>query len=497
MRIITSFVAGLLLVATAGAQVWDKPIAPGLTFHMEYDAATPRTIYALRYSLSSASVRAVPELALGTVYSDDDSKGRETVSQMVARTGAIAGINGDFFPFTGDPLGLMVRNGQLLSEPVKPRAAFGWGNGVIAAGVIDWHITLAGDGMDPIDVDGVNASCGPNSCVINDPMAGIAIASKPAVCVVVKPDKEPMLGPEGQFLGTVTSVFSDSTNVPLGNDALVIMGQGDKAGYLNALQPGQRITIEVHNEGLDWTKITDVIGGGPLLVQGGHPFVDWQDEDFRSDFAQARHPRTAIGKTVDGDIWVVAVDGRQAGSVGATLDEMAQIMVQFGCTDAINLDGGGSTAMNLFGLVLNRPVEKQVGQEAVVTERKVANGVLFYGAIPASDGLIYKITVPAKVMTTDSPDLTVNTEDGAAIPNTEIIWAAAGAAFIDQGGRLHVVGPGLANVQARVRGNTISAQITIEQPPKPETATTTPPTKPPKTSKPPSTSKGGNTKPKT
>ena len=482
MRAVTSVILSAL-ACVAAAQVWDKPIAPGLTFHMEYDATTPRAIYALRYSISSAAVHAVPELAQGKIFADDDSKGRETVSQMVSRNGALGGINGDFFPFTGDPLGLMVRKGQLLSEPVKPRAAFGWGVDTIGAAVINWHITLTAEGLDPLDVDGIDQQCAPNSCVINDPLAGIALSSKPATCVVVKPDTTPILNPEGHYTGVVQNVFSGSNSVPLGDEAFLVMGEGDKAAYLNGLQPGQKITIDVHTDGLDWTKISNAIGGGPMLVQGGHPFVDWQDEDFKPEFAQQRHPRSAVGRTAGGDIWFVAVDGRQTGSAGATLAEMADIMVKLGCIDAINLDGGGSTDMTLFGMVLNRPVEKEVGQEAVINERKVANGILIYGDPPAPSTDTLKIVVPAKTTTADTPDLTVTKDDGTAIDNTQIIWAATGNAFIDQGGRLHIIGPGTATVQAHVEGQTLSAQITIDAAQKPETPATPPAStdKPPKT----------------
>jgi len=439
---------------------------------MEYDATAPRTVYALRITPAAGSVRAVPELAQGKVFTDDDSKGRETISQMVTRTGAIGGINGDFFPFTGDPLGLMVRNGQLLSEPVKARAAFGWGDLMSAASVINWHITLQAEGLDPLEVDGIDQSCPLNGCVINDATAGMAICSKPAVSVVVKCD-QPSLPPNGQLVGIVQTVFDGSTSVPIGDGSFIVMGEGDKAAYLNSLRPGQKITFNVQTQGFDWSKITHAIGGGPMLLQNGHPFVDWQDEDFRPDFANSRHPRSAVGRTLQGDMWFVAVDGRQPSSIGATLDEMATIMQQLGCQDAINLDGGGSTDINLFGLVLNRPVEKEAGQEQVTTERKVANGVLIYGDRPQPDESTYKIMAPTSVLTTDAPDLTVTKDDGSAVPNTDVIWASAGAAFIDQGGRLHCSAAGNATVQAFVHGQVISAVVAITQP--------TPPTTPPKT----------------
>jgi hypothetical protein len=460
LRLICTALAALALVLSASAQVWDKQVVPGLVYHMEYDATLPRQIHALRYSPSIAKIKALPELALGTVFSDDDSKGRETVSAMVARTGAIAGINGDYFPFTGDPLGLMVREGQLLSQPVKPRAAFAWGTAGSGIGLINWQMTMAGEGMDPLDLDGIDEQCGQNACVVNDPVAGLAISQKPAVCVVLKPDKA-ALGASGQFSGVVQSVFSDVTSVPVGMDSLLVMGHGTKAGYLNALKPGQRVLFNVQTQGLDWSKYTNAIGGGPMLVQNGHAFVDWQEEGFKADFAQKRHPRTAIGRTQEGDVWMVAVDGRQAGSAGATLDEMAAIMLRLGCVDAINLDGGGSTDINALGMTLNRPTDgKEPG------ERKVANGLLLFAedpVMPSAETL--KIAGPAKLLTSDTPDFTVTTSDDFTLPNTDIIWAATGPAFIDQGGRLHILGPGVVNLLAHVHGQLVTGAFTIELPP--------------------------------
>lgn len=52
---------------------------------------------------------------------------------------------------------------------------------------------------------------------------------------------------------------------------------------------------------------------------------------------------------------MVAVDGREGSSVGLTLGELAGFMKSLGCTNAINLDGGGSTVMYVDGQIVNRP----------------------------------------------------------------------------------------------------------------------------------------------
>jgi len=74
-------------------------------------------------------------------------------------------------------------------------------------------------------------------------------------------------------------------------------------------------------------------------LRDGGTVVDWEAEKFKDVFALKRHPRTALGKTKNGDIWLVSVEGRQPQSDGATLAELSDIMKRLGCTDAINLDG--------------------------------------------------------------------------------------------------------------------------------------------------------------
>lgn len=98
-RILIRAKLSLLLIALAalcGAQVWEKPIAPGLVYHLEIDPLTPRIIHALRFSPGSPT-KAMVDLAGKTVYEETARKGRLTVSEMVAVRGAIARINGDFF----------------------------------------------------------------------------------------------------------------------------------------------------------------------------------------------------------------------------------------------------------------------------------------------------------------------------------------------------------------------------------------------------------------
>src|SRR4051794_14743086 len=97
------------LASIAGAQVWEKQVAPGLLYREEVDLTAPRIIHALRFTPGSQTT-AKAVLAGGGIFEENATKGRGVVSEIVAGEGAIAGINADFFPYTGDPLGAMMRN---------------------------------------------------------------------------------------------------------------------------------------------------------------------------------------------------------------------------------------------------------------------------------------------------------------------------------------------------------------------------------------------------
>ncbi|HJL20164.1 MAG TPA: phosphodiester glycosidase family protein [Sandaracinaceae bacterium LLY-WYZ-13_1] len=109
--------------------------------------------------------------------------------------------------------------------------------------------------------------------------------------------------------------------------------------------------------------MSEAVGGVPQLVADGMPIASYPGWSF----CAARHPRTALGLTEDArTLILVTVDGRSERSVGMTCPELAELMADLGAHDAVNLDGGGSTALYLADRgVTNRPSDG--------TERVVAN----------------------------------------------------------------------------------------------------------------------------
>lgn len=114
-----------------------------------------------------------------------------------------------------------------------------------------------------------------------------------------------------------------------------------------------------------WWKMNTAIGGGPVLVKNGIPYVTNKEEQLFVDSSDARHPRTAIGYTRKRKLIILVIQGRFPGlAEGATLEEEAKILVNLQCIEALNLDGGGSSCLLLNGKETIRPSDKE-GQRAV------------------------------------------------------------------------------------------------------------------------------------
>ena len=118
--------------------------------------------------------------------------------------------------------------------------------------------------------------------------------------------------------------------------------------------------------GLKPWKVKHAFGGGPVLVQDGQVKISNNEEKkFAGKAIADKHPRTAIGYTRDGTMIILAIQGRMKGlAEGATLPQMAKIMVDLGCVEAMNLDGGGSSCMLINGKETIKPSDPN-GQRPV------------------------------------------------------------------------------------------------------------------------------------
>jgi exopolysaccharide biosynthesis protein len=150
-------------------------------------------------------------------------------------------------------------------------------------------------------------------------------------------------------------------------NGFALIANGGAKPWLNKVQRGEGASLSI--KAIGWNGITSALGGGPRLVNNSRVEVTALREDFRADVRVGLGPRTAIGIDKAGRYILAVVDGRQKfHSTGLTLTELAYTMQKLGAVDAMNLDGGGSTALAVRGKVVNRPSDG--------SERSVSNALL-------------------------------------------------------------------------------------------------------------------------
>ena len=409
----------LALAAPAVAHAQDDRslLMPGVSYtrDVQFTAHGPVVIHILN------APRPGGLWGLKPVLSNDLIVGRETVTSMQKRvsTGAtVAGVNGDLFNWRdGHPTGVLMRNGVLDSPPSKDRSS----TAITADGTIRvdraryigyWRGTGQRRALNFNQPPGTNGvSLYTRSWGVTTPGFGDTTEA----VLSGFPDARPNV----DLAGAVVEL-KQRGNTPIPPGGAVLVARGSSSARLLAEAPvgttvGVRLTFNV-----DWTTVTDAIGGGPVLIRAGKP-VFRANEGFTPSQLAPRNPRTAVGQRADGRVLLVAVDGRQPGySVGMTNFELALTMMRLGCVTASGLDAGGSTTMAFDGTLLNRPSER--------VERPVAESLLitYYGVYapppattvlsPNGDNVGEKQTLAYKLVRQANVTASLIGPDGVARP---------------------------------------------------------------------------------
>lgn len=116
-------------------------------------------------------------------------------------------------------------------------------------------------------------------------------------------------------------------------------------------------------EQYSWTNnLKDMLGGSPSLIKDGKKYID--KGKMENYILTSKQPRAAIGLN-DTYIFLVTIDGRKPGKVGATIHELANTMLELGCTDAMAGDGGGTARIENRVGALNDPTENRASNNAI------------------------------------------------------------------------------------------------------------------------------------
>ncbi len=316
--------------------------------------------------------------SLQLVHAMDAAIGVETTSSLAKRHGAVAAVNAGFFVMkgltTGDDAGVLKIDGKLLSEPYKERVACGilhqGGRTDVVFGHLQWtgevEIQKTSHGV-RFPISGINRTRDTSEMLLFTPeFHRTTLTTTGGMEVVVQN-------------GIITRLYDGVGSSIIPSDGIVLSCSGAaRVWAINNLRVGTKVKITTQLEPLEreqskgFQAADDIVGGVSQLLKNGNIELTWQREGAAEDFALARHPRTAIARLRDGRILLITVDGRQPGvSAGMTLPELAEMLLEYGAADAMNLDGGGSTTMILRGQAVNKPSDP-------TGERPVSDALLIF-----------------------------------------------------------------------------------------------------------------------
>ncbi|MFH1212651.1 MAG: phosphodiester glycosidase family protein [Candidatus Neomarinimicrobiota bacterium] len=374
------FIGFILIGQTLADFKESTPVGPGVIYYHEYRAAGPWHFHILEIDLTN------PWLHLQTVKANDLLYGNEKTSAMAARNNyeghhVIGAINGDFYATGGIPINAQVSQGVILRRHNEgtniQNLVFGSStNNNPFAGVVTFSGQVFTRQDSIAGIDGVNETRGTNELTVFNKFFSSATGTNYwGTEVITQYLGDPTVNDTMLLLITakdsIMATGHGSNAIP--TNGIVLSGHGTSAGFLNRnCFVGDTIKIVMQLAPFN-LPAKEVIGGGPRMLTNGVKDIP------TTDFCTARHPRTAIGFNQDSTkLYFVVVDGRQTGySVGMSLAELADYMLEWGIYQAMNLDGGGSTTMVVRNAIKNSPSDAG-------GERAVANALLLISTAPTS-----------------------------------------------------------------------------------------------------------------
>ncbi len=302
-----------------------------------------------------------PDIEITTTKAGNVILSLDTISSQLSTIprelgSPIAAINGDFYKtenesFSGDPRGLQILRGELISAPTGQAAFWSDEQGKLHGEPVAPHLTVIWpDGH--TNLVGLNEEKLPNSAVLYTPRLGGTSFGGSGTDFILESATTNYgawlpLRAGSTYQARVKEIRKTSIT-RVARDTMVLSVGPFLARNLSAVTNGTSVQIEASTTP-ELKGVQAAIGGGPMLVSGGKPIrvhINKGDE---------RHPRSAAGWD-EKFLYLVVADGRQQShSVGVPLYDMSTFLVRLGCKEGINLDGGGSAEVIVNGRIVNRP----------------------------------------------------------------------------------------------------------------------------------------------
>jgi len=306
-----------------------KGLAAGVTYKVY--AGHPR-INVVDVDMSKSPVKLRPVTAAYTFSQLKD------VREHARDSGAIAAINANYFKKDCVPLGTLMVDGEWISGPLFDRVALGFTEGGYARiARVGLHGTLSTSNPEHPElwINNVNQPHRTGSrCILYTRRWGDKVTFPYAGCLVA-------VDASGQVLDKAEKVMA----IPYGGFVLA----DSKKSPIAALAPGELVHVRWQVSPAGWDNVKYAVSGGPLLLSDGKFAFDLKSEKFPVNWTGGQIvARTACGITADDHLILATFEGPH------TLFDVAKFFLKLGCTEAMNLDGGGSTTMVVNGTTVTR-----------------------------------------------------------------------------------------------------------------------------------------------
>lgn len=281
----------------------------------------------------------------------------KTVPNVVAAT------NADFFSYYSGSqnfsLGIEIKDGKLLQSHIdtSTMAAGIFGGSTLSLSYISFSAYLTAANGAVMAVTHINKPTGYYGALLmytSDFNGGTSPYFPQGVTIVTVTDGT--VSAKGTSMGGTVSIPENGYILAIDDSMTPFLNENTNVGDKVKLDISASPSIE---------NAQTAFGGGTMLLSGGK-------KTKITHSVSGINPRTAIGTSADGTVvYLITVDGRQSVSRGVTLDALADICLELGCADAMNLDGGGSTRM--VGKTLDNNALHTVNSPS--ENRKVINAV--------------------------------------------------------------------------------------------------------------------------
>ena len=346
-------------------------LQPGLAYTNQVVSSGPVSVHVVRVD------RSKPTSQLRSVHAGYGAFGLANISDHLrglpkAVGRPMAAINGDFYQregaYAGDPRGFQLIDGMLVSAPM---------------GVCLWIDRTGEPHMDDVQSRfqltwpdgskvtlGFNEESAPNRLVLFAPSAGAATRTRGGREWILAPEASDTTSglPIGGRMKLRVTEIRDGGNSPIPSGGFVLSAGPALVRHLPTVNTQQVVEVDLSTS-VPMDNAVSGIGGGPMLVRNHRPLrIEIPDDDaYQFKSMKERHPRSAVGWNRE-YYFFVTVDGRQKESVGMTLEELGKHLAAIGCSEAMNLDGGGSATLWADGRIRNHPSDG--------SERPIANALV-------------------------------------------------------------------------------------------------------------------------